>query len=252
MRHRAFGRALAVSVLALVLTQATPRTGSQNKRPIADLASSELAVLSALQGSSGGVVTVLSSQESRAVSRMRETPSYRQLRSPFTVLMRGVRQGPGDLRRQYPVASARQAFPEFAAGRQGWVAETGRGGVAVVRNQNATFCSQVLRRRLTDPVEAQTIYDLIARSVRSATGAKIPGGFIGSCAGENDLSAVPLSIPAGEHLDDALNRIVEAFGASVWVAVQDSPNNCAIGLVNRATTPDRVCTAPIVDEIAMR
>jgi hypothetical protein len=180
---------------------------------------------------------------------MQALDGYEHSANGFRVLMRSVRRGPEELRDlNGALHSAGAGFSEFASRRSSWDAESVL-GVDVARDRNAGFCNATLRRRLSMNVEGRDIRDLLAKAVRSATGAQVPGGFLGSCAGQNEVSPSPMRLAAGLRLEDALNQAVATFGGAVWVAAQSGAGDCSIGLVLQGAEPDKVCVSTIAASI---
>ncbi len=241
---QAFGSTVGLVLLAFL--SLTPQRGASQ----GPMNAAELAAFTAAQGWSAGIVSVLAAPESVGLSRMKGRKGYEFSSNGFRVFMRTLRRGPGELDKSTPeMHSAASAFEEFARGHSDFSPERTARGIDLLRHKGAGFCSAVLRKRLPDSVESKEIHDLMARIIHGATGAKVPGGFIASCVGDNEVSASPLFVSKGETVQAAFDQVVAAFGGAVWVAVQTDDKGCSVGLVLRSTTPETVCLSTIAAEI---
>lgn len=225
---------------------------AQQPISVANLNAAEIAALIAARGWSGGIVSALGQSDSTNLSKMRGRQGYEFVANGFRVFMRALQHGPGELiALSGRFHSAAAIHSEFARRNEDFVAARTIGGTEVLRQEGAGFCSAVLRKRLPENVEARDIRDLMARTIRGATGTKVPGGFLGSCIGENEVSASPVFISKGETVEEAFNQIVATFGGAVWVAVQTDANGCSVGLVLKSKVPDTVCLSTIASDIRL-
>jgi hypothetical protein len=233
MRDRYYVCLLLVIVVAIARTS----TDAQQAKSPAQVVqtSADLAVAIAQSGYAGGVVLTLPTHLSAALLRERNrTNAFLTTRSAFGVWLRND-ASPGNERLLLPTSADAEAAMSRIAGSTGLTVTHWRNTPAyLLKAPSAGVCLAALRNKLPEAVSSRNVVDLITAAVRVATRTKVPGGYIGSCIGTNDFRPEPVSLPAGEALEDALSWAVATFGSSVWAAVQDEQGQCSVGVIRRA------------------
>lgn len=197
--------------------------------------SADLAVALAQSGYSAGLVLELPPHLNSVLQREQSrTKSFLTNRSAFGVWMRND-ASPGNERALFTTPAAVDAAAARMASTAGMVATRWRNtSVYLLKAPTAGVCLAGLKSKLPEAVASRNIVELVTSAVRSATGAKVPGGYVGSCVGTNDFAPEAVTLQAGETLEDALSSAVAQFGSSAWAAVQDMHGQCSIGVIRRA------------------
>jgi hypothetical protein len=113
----------------------------------------------------------------------------------------------------------------------------------ILAERAATQCLGVLDRPLSRAVSAKGILPAMAATIHSATSAKVPGGFIGSC--NSDGADWQYDLPEGIALGDALSRLVASLNGAAWMAIEQTDGGCSIGLIQPQSERDGVCRGVI-------
>ena len=118
-----------------------------------------------------------------------------------------------------------------------------------LKDSRAGLCLARLQRVVATPIEGTHLLRVLATAAARATGAKAAGGFVGSCIGTNQFAQQSVHTEGGHTLETTLNEMVGAFGASVWVAIQNGADVCSLGVIQRAQGGG-VCSVTLADNLA--
>lgn len=234
--------AIFLGVLVLEET-AAQNTGMQQGRA-AQISAPDVVAALALKGVSGGMVARSIAPRQRVIGE-----------SEFDSWVRDMRRGVSDLR----ALGARYAAPDqFVAEfvrqdlEKNWRAQQLPSGIHVLRDGRAVACEAALKRHLKEPVRGQNVLRLITSAVSKATGAKTPGGFVGSCIGVGQDSDAFVDIPGSYTLEEALNGVVGQFEGVAWVAVQGNAGDCSLGIVQQSAAADKLCVVTLARNISQK
>lgn len=217
----------------------------------ADLASVSPVIVAGLlsgNGLSAGMVLRLPDSLNEALDRARRRRDvFEGDRHAFGVLVSNTRF-PGPLAALPPATTAVDVLNAFvqANSAQGWQNRPGRPGrVSVLREPSAGVCEAALRQKVSSDHHGVDLADLVSRLVYDATGADVPNGAVGACAGGRRPVGDPLYVEGGQSLEDALGAVAAGFEGTVWVAVETSTSECALGLVTRRDASLGACQVAI-------
>ena len=223
---------VVISAWALVPAPAVPIV-QRADMPLRSAA--DLAVALAQSGHSAGMVITLPAPLEVTLAREQSRPNAFLInRSPFGVWIRNDLSAANDIPSLATDAQAEAAVAGVAVRSDLGIAKWRNTSTYLLKSPSAATCAARLRTPLASAVENRNFVDLVTSAIRVATGARVPGGFVGSCVGVSDYAAEPVQLSAGETLEDALSHAVSTFGNAVWVVVQDGDANCSIGLIRRA------------------
>ena len=216
---------------------------STTASPAPDRSAANLAVLLATSGYSAGFIIMLpATLDASLVDRPQ--------RSAFDIWFRSDATQTDSVRRLTSPEQLERALQGFASrSSDGWSTATSPDTRhTTLKAKAAASCEQRLQTTLRGPVDGTDLLAVLARIVRSATTAQVPGGFVGSCIGTNQFSKQPIAIAEGTTIERALNSAAVHFGSAVWVAVESRSGACSLGVIHRAESGG-VCTVGIVSDL---
>jgi hypothetical protein len=227
--------------------QTAPLPAVPSPQSIADAA-----VALAQNQQSAGVIIRLPARLETALQREQTQPGgFLINRSPFGVWIRNEVSGPGQIPTLRTPGEVDTAVAGFATQFGVQATRWRRTSTYVLRSAEAGACAVQLRAPLRADVEHKHLVDLVSAAINNATGAEVPGGFVGSCVGDTEYRAEPVRLPAGVSLEEALNTAVTTFGGAVWVAVQDAGARCSLGLI-RSSHAGTACKTAITTSLEPR
>ena len=240
---------VALTLLSLIASATFLSIGAANRGaqistpvlPAPGRSAANLAMLLATSGYSAGFIVMLPA----ALDGL--PPSQH---SAFDIWFRSDATQTDNVRRLTSPEQLERALRGFTSrSSDGWIAATSPDTRHTTLNaQAAASCQQRLQGTLGRPVEGTDLLAVLARIVRSATAAPVPGGFVGSCIGTNQFSKQPIAIAGGTTIERALNSAAIHFGSAVWVAVESRSGACSLGVIHRAESGG-VCTVGIVGDL---
>lgn len=198
----------------------------------------DLAIQMARAELSGGVVAQLPAGVAKTA--LSTSPSGRD-GTPFRLFLRHTKRVPlPALPRGTP---AHEVIGRFAGGREHGAFTVSRVWelVPVLRERGTAGCearlARVVRQRHADRRPAELIFAV----VQSTTGARVPGGLVGTCLPRYLSLSSPVVVEPGQTLEEALNTVVASAPGTVWVAVQTENGRCGLGLVRASDDGHDAC-----------
>ena len=224
--------------------QPAPVPAAPTPKSIADVA----VALAQNKQSAGMIITLPAHLAGTLQREQAQASGFLINRSPFGVWIRHEVSGPGHVPVLPTADDADTTIAKFARQFGVQAMRWRRTSTYILRSDHAAACSAQLRAPLRTGVENKHLLDLVSAAINDATGAKVPGGFVGSCAGDTEYRAKPVRLPAGLSLEDALNTAVSTFGGAVWVAVQDHRARCSVGVI-RSSPAGTACKTAITTSL---
>jgi hypothetical protein len=248
----------SVALFAVLVATASgmrARTQERQDIPVAQLSDKSpqyVAMALAATGQSAGMIVKLLDELNADFRRAKaRADAFATDTTAFSAILHGPLPQPvlpvqGDI-------SAEQILRTYAAGqpREWDLHVAGRFGVMTLSSRSAPVCAAALRARLRGPQSGASMLDLVSAVSHDATGARVPGGFVGSCVGANLIRRSPEYIEAGISLESALNDIVFRYPGTVWLAVESPDRECSLGVVEkREDNQSGVCTTTIAADLS--
>jgi hypothetical protein len=143
-----------------------------------------------------------------------------------------------------------EEFKAYATAHPGrFEIDTREVGPAVLTEVNTRACRAALRQPLKTEATGTEAPMLVSRATAAATGAEVPGGFIGGCIPIGGYRAAPLRLAPGQSLQAALAKIAAHFPGLVWVAVETADGQCSLGVLQNGER-ENICSAAITENMA--
>jgi hypothetical protein len=250
-------RTVALLVVVAAMASGTRARTQQGREEIsvsqlANKGPQYVAMALAAAGHSAGIVVKLPEGLRADFRRAKgRTDAFAGDKTAFSVILHGL---PPE--RVLPVQggiSAEQTLRAYAARQPSeWDLHTaGRFAVMTLASRAAPVCAAALHTRVRNPQSGTSMLQLISAVIHDATGASVPGGFVGTCVGANLIRRAPEYIEANVSLESALNDIVFRYPGTAWLAVESPDQECSLGVVERREDDSGgVCVTTITADLS--